>query len=89
MTSRSFVNPLSTFPIGPRSGPSTWTIVFSSRISSWSCLVHTVHYNITVEEYISALMLVASTALFIWAHKRTGRLERLSPFVTAPSPFSP
>jgi hypothetical protein len=33
-------------------------------------LAHTVHYNITVEEYISALMLFASTALFIWAHKR-------------------
>ncbi len=33
-------------------------------------LAHTVHYNITVEEYISAFMLFASTALFIWAHRR-------------------
>ena len=33
-------------------------------------LAHTVHYNITVEEYLSALMLFASTALLIWCHKR-------------------
>jgi hypothetical protein len=33
-------------------------------------LAHTVNYNITVEEYISALMLFAATALFIWSHKR-------------------
>jgi hypothetical protein len=33
-------------------------------------LAHTVHYNITVEEYVSAFMLFASTAFFIWAHKR-------------------
>jgi hypothetical protein len=33
-------------------------------------LAHTVHYNITVEEYVSAFMLFASTALFIWCHKR-------------------
>ena len=28
------------------------------------------HYNIKVEEYISALMLFAAAAIFIWAHKR-------------------
>jgi hypothetical protein len=33
-------------------------------------LAHTVHYNITVEDYLSALMLFAATALFIWSHKR-------------------
>ncbi len=33
-------------------------------------LAHTVHYNIDVEEYISALMLFGATALFIWSHKR-------------------
>ena len=33
-------------------------------------LAHTAHYNITVEEYVSALMLFAATALFIWCHKR-------------------
>ena len=33
-------------------------------------LAHTVHYNITVEEYVSALMLFAATAVFIWCHKR-------------------
>ena len=33
-------------------------------------LAHTVHYNIEVEEYVSALMLFASTAIFIWCHKR-------------------
>jgi uncharacterized membrane protein HdeD (DUF308 family) len=33
-------------------------------------LAHTVHYNITIEEYVSALMLFASAALLIWSHKR-------------------
>jgi hypothetical protein len=33
-------------------------------------LAHTVRYNITVEEYLSAFMLFASTALLIWCHKR-------------------
>ncbi len=33
-------------------------------------LAHTLHYNITVEEYVSALMLFAATAVFIWCHKR-------------------
>ncbi len=33
-------------------------------------LAHTVHYNIDVEEYLSALMLFGATTLFIWSHKR-------------------
>jgi hypothetical protein len=33
-------------------------------------LAHTVAFNITVEEYLSAFMLFAATALFIWAHRR-------------------
>jgi hypothetical protein len=33
-------------------------------------LAHTAHFNITVEEYLSAIMLVVATALLIWAHKR-------------------
>jgi hypothetical protein len=33
-------------------------------------LAHTTHFNIQVEEYLSAIMLVVATALFIWAHKR-------------------
>ena len=33
-------------------------------------LAHTVNFNIEVEEYFSALMLLAAVALLIWAHKR-------------------
>jgi hypothetical protein len=33
-------------------------------------LAHTFAFNIDVEEYLSALMLFAATALFIWAHRR-------------------
>ena len=33
-------------------------------------LAHTVHFNIDVEDYLSALMLFVATAIFIWAHKR-------------------
>ena len=33
-------------------------------------LAHTVHYNIDVEDYVSAAMLFVATALFIWSHKR-------------------
>jgi hypothetical protein len=33
-------------------------------------LAHTVSFNIEVEEYLSALMLLAAVALLIWAHKR-------------------
>jgi hypothetical protein len=33
-------------------------------------LAHTVAYNIELEELLSALMLLAATALLIWAHKR-------------------
>ena len=33
-------------------------------------LAHTTHFNIRIEEYLSAIMLVAATALLIGAHKR-------------------
>ncbi|MGD0392013.1 MAG: hypothetical protein ABSC41_05160 [Acidimicrobiales bacterium] len=33
-------------------------------------LAHTVHFNIRVEELLSAVMLTAATAMLIWAHKR-------------------
>ena len=33
-------------------------------------LAHTVNFNIQVEEYLGALMLLAAAALMIWAHKR-------------------
>ncbi len=33
-------------------------------------LAHTTHFNIQVEEYLSAIMLVVATGLLIWAHKR-------------------
>ena len=33
-------------------------------------LAHTVHFNIEVEQYLGAAMLVAATALFIFSHKR-------------------
>ncbi len=33
-------------------------------------LARTTHFNIQVEEYVSALMLVVATGLLIWAHKR-------------------
>jgi hypothetical protein len=33
-------------------------------------LAHTVHFNVQVEEYLSAAMLLTATFLLIWAHKR-------------------
>ncbi len=33
-------------------------------------LVHTTHLDVRVEEYLSFVLLVAATALLIWAHKR-------------------
>ena len=33
-------------------------------------LAHTTHFNIQVEEYLGAIMLVVATGLLIWAHKR-------------------
>jgi hypothetical protein len=33
-------------------------------------LARTTHFNIQVEEYLSAIMLVVATTLLIWAHKR-------------------
>ena len=36
-------------------------------------LAYTTHYNVQVEEYLGAAMLMGSTALVIWAHKRRSR----------------
>ena len=33
-------------------------------------LAHTVHFNVQVEEYLGAVMLVASTLALMWTHKR-------------------
>jgi hypothetical protein len=33
-------------------------------------LARTTHFNIQVEEYLSAVMLLVATTLLIWAHKR-------------------
>ncbi len=33
-------------------------------------LAHTARFNISIEEYLSALMLIAATAVLIWTHKR-------------------
>lgn len=33
-------------------------------------LAHTVHFDIRVEEWLNAALLLASTALFLWTHKR-------------------
>jgi len=33
-------------------------------------LAHTVHFNIEVEQYLAALMLLAATTLFVFSHKR-------------------
>jgi hypothetical protein len=33
-------------------------------------LAHTVHFNVQIEEYLSAAMLTAATALIVWSHKR-------------------
>ena len=33
-------------------------------------LAHTVHFDVRIEEYLGALMLVAATVFLIWAHKR-------------------
>ena len=48
-------------------------------------LAHTVHYNITVEEYVSAVMLFAATAVLIWCHNDARRIRRCS--TTVPLPF--
>jgi hypothetical protein len=53
---------------------SLWALHTNNRILFPNLIVlalaHTVHFNISVEEYLSAVMLFASTALFIWSHKR-------------------
>jgi hypothetical protein len=53
---------------------SLWAIHTDNRILFPNLIVvalaHTVHFNIRVEEFLSAMMLFAATALFIWSHKR-------------------
>lgn len=53
---------------------SLWAVHSDNRVLFPNLIViglaHTVGFNIEVEEYLSALMLFASTALLIWAHKR-------------------
>jgi hypothetical protein len=36
-------------------------------------LAHSMHFNVQVEEYLGAVLLIASTAVTIWAHKRRSR----------------
>ncbi len=53
---------------------SLWSLHTDNRIFFPNLIViglaHTVSFNIEVEEYLSALMLLGAVALFIWAHKR-------------------
>jgi hypothetical protein len=53
---------------------SLWSLHTDNRVFFPNLIVvglaHTVSLNIEVEEYLSALMLFAAVALFIWAHKR-------------------
>lgn len=53
---------------------SLWSLHTDNRIFFPNLVViglaHTVSFNIEVEEYLSALMLLGAVALFIWAHKR-------------------
>ena len=53
---------------------SLWAVHTDNRIFFPNLIViglaHTVSFNIEVEEYLSALMLLGAVALFIWAHKR-------------------
>ena len=53
---------------------SLWALHTDNRIFFPNLIViglaHTVSFNIEVEEYLSALMLLGAVALFIWAHKR-------------------
>ena len=53
---------------------SLWAVHTDNRIFFPNLLViglaHTVSFNIEIEEYLSALMLLGAVALFIWAHKR-------------------
>jgi hypothetical protein len=53
---------------------SLWAIHTDNRILFPNLIVvalgHTVHFNIRVEELLSAIMLFAATALLIWSHKR-------------------
>ena len=53
---------------------SLWAVHTDNRIFFPNLVViglaHTVSFNIEVEEWLSALMLLGAVALFIWAHKR-------------------
>jgi hypothetical protein len=53
---------------------SLWSLHNGNRILFPNLIVvalaHTVHYNIEVEQYLSFLMLLGATALFIFSHKR-------------------
>ncbi len=53
---------------------SLWALHTDNRIFFPNLIViglaHAVSFNIKVEEYLSALMLLGAVALFIWAHKR-------------------
>ena len=53
---------------------SLWSLHTDNRVLFPNLIViglaHTVSFNIEVEEYLSALMLMGAVALFIWAHKR-------------------
>jgi hypothetical protein len=54
-----------------------WTQYQDNRLFFPNALVllqaHTIHFDIHVEELVSALFLLASTVLIIWAHKRRAR----------------
>jgi hypothetical protein len=53
---------------------SLWSLHTDNRVFFPNLIVialaHTVSFNIEVEEYLSALMLLAAVAMLIWAHKR-------------------
>ena len=69
-TSRSSVRRTIHFP----DWSSLWGLHNGNRIFFPNLIVvalaHTVHFNIEVEQYLSFLMLLAATALFIFSHKR-------------------
>ena len=60
------------FPWGPM-----WLQHFENRVFFPNIIVvllaHTVHFNVQVEEYLGAVMLIASTAILVVVHKRRSR----------------
>ncbi len=60
------------FPWGPM-----WLQHFENRVFFPNIVVvlltHTVHFNVQVEEYLGAVMLLASSVIILWAHKRRAR----------------